>query len=270
MSPRAQVRVVTWNAHIARKRPRMTRRLTKAGRAIDHIAERSDAAVFQEFGQHTPLLRHAGFDHWDPHGSRPPHLWRTRALDCLGKGTRRLAKGRVVGRIPGFRAVLDDYLCTITRHDTPEGYRISVIGVHLPAHVEHPRGKVAKTKRGRMWTDCVVELAQVMEGELSAYHEDTGGADLVIVLGDWNMRLSATSPFRPILELGAKKVRPHAPTHRGREIDGGFYLAAPGVDVDLAQCHVMNGPGLPNLSAAMFDHRPVHATLALTRSDASE
>lgn len=255
---RTRLRVVTWNVHIARRRPGMKHRLNRAARALVHIGRRCDVAVLQEFGQHARLLEvpdHAG---WDPRGSKPPMMWRQQLLARTSYGARRLARGRTVGRVKGFRSTLDDYLATVTRFALPNGLRVTVVGLHLPAHVEGPAGEVADTARGTMWTDCVVEVARTMRDEVD------DGADAVIVLGDWNMRLSAGQPFRPLLELGAKKIRPHGPTHGAREIDGGFVLAGPAVDVDVVSCHVMRGPGLPRLPRRWFDHRPVHATLEIT------
>lgn len=256
---RVRLRVVTWNVHIARRRPGMANRLRKARAAIRHIAHRAEAAVFQEFGQHRELLELPGFDGWDPRGSKPPHLSRDAVLTPTREAVRVMARGRRVGRVKGFRSILDDYLMTLRRYTTTAtGLNVTVIGVHQPAHVEHPAGEVADTERGQMWTECVVEVARTAEDELS------DGADVVVILGDWNMRLSAGKPFRPLTELGAKRIRPHAPTHRFREIDGGFAVARHGVGVDVLDCHVMRGPGLPRLPFRLFDHRPVHATLEIT------
>lgn len=286
-----RLRVVTWNAHIAKKRPPWQRRLARAKAAIAHIATRCDIAVLQEYGQHPELLNLPDHDTWDPTGSRPPHLWRDTHLDPIARGTRLLARGRRVGKIPGFRSALDDYKASIVRYrlTLPNGQTITVtvVGVHLPAHIEHPRGEVAHTERGDMWTECVIEIARTCEDELTGdLANDEPPADVVVVVGDWNMRLSAGLPFHPITGLAhdgynVKRIRPGEPTHRFREIDGGFVVyrtppttpapAAAGevcvVDVDVHHTHVMRGPNLPHLPGRWFDHRPVHATLEITTKE---
>lgn len=239
-----EVVLTTFNA------PRRRRRHTPA--AVRRLAEWADVIALQEWGTRGRLLEDlAAFDHYDPKGARPPVVWRSSRVRRASSRSEILAKGRRVGRVPGFRSRLGDYRASVVRLVLDDGLVLVVVNVHLPAHVER-RGRVARTKRGAMWAECVEAIACLLAKEL--VH-----ADVAVALGDWNMRLGSRHAFGPLDDLGAIRLRSHEPTRGRREIDGGFLVSRPDRRPRVLKADALRAKVYRRAS----DHRPARFLLAL-------
>lgn len=239
-----EVVLATFNA------PRRRRRHTPA--AIRRLAEWADVIALQEWGTRGRVLEDlAGFDHYDPAGTRPPLAWRSSRTTLLSARSVVLAKGRRVGFTPGFRSVLPDERASVVRLRLDDGQVLVVVNVHLPAHVER-RGRVAPTKRGAFWAESVEALACLLAKELV-------NADVAVALGDWNMRLGSRHAFGPLDDLGAIRLRSHEPTRGRREIDGGFLVSRPDRRPRVLKADALRAKVYRRAS----DHRPARFLLAL-------
>ena len=232
-----EVVLATFNA------PRRRRRHTPA--AIRRLAEWADVIALQEWGTRGRLLEDlAAFDHYDPKGARPPVVWRSSRVRRSSSRSVLLAKGRRVGRVPGFRTVLGDYRASVVRLVLDDGLVLAVVNVHLP--VRRNRARRA------MWAECVESISCVLAKELV-------DADVAVALGDWNAPLGSRDLFGPLDDLGAIRLRPHEPTRGRREIDGGFLVSRPDRRPRVLKADALRAKVYRRAS----DHRPARFLLAL-------
>ena len=187
--------------------------LTLAARNLRTVLAPCDILGLQEWGgrhREDILDQLDGYDYAKPHARSGPVVWDagryrlTHARDVIA------AKGRRVGRIPGLRAVLEDYHVTVvTLRDTTDerrGHRITVINCHAP--VWRPG---ARATMHREYVEAVTKM----------HRHFVAKGHTVYTLGDWNRTpRQVRQPFAEVAgAMSCWAGRKEKPTHGRRTID---------------------------------------------------